>query len=147
MLFTPSPCHKLSHLLGLPSPPSCVTYFMDGPYHLLLNLWFSGREKVLSKYKLIPPQCHLFRWISKFCALLRLTILVVFRYSVLPIANIRGLNKSSPSTCNNFNPACWCGRLPLQFLLARFWQGLINPDIFISPDSSLGLESFDAHWD
>ena len=24
----PSPCHKLSHLLG---PPSSVTYFMDGP--------------------------------------------------------------------------------------------------------------------
>ena len=30
MLLTPSPCHKLSHLLG-PPPPS-VTYFMDGPY-------------------------------------------------------------------------------------------------------------------
>src|SRR6218665_474776 len=26
----PSPCHKLSHLLG-PSPPSSVTYFMNGP--------------------------------------------------------------------------------------------------------------------
>src|SRR6218665_754065 len=26
----PLPCHKLSHLLGLP-PPSNVTYFMDGP--------------------------------------------------------------------------------------------------------------------
>src|SRR6218665_1795268 len=25
----PSPCHKLSHLLG-PPPPSSVTYFMDG---------------------------------------------------------------------------------------------------------------------
>src|SRR6218665_3201513 len=31
MLLTPSPCHKLSHLLG-PPPPSSVTYFMDGPY-------------------------------------------------------------------------------------------------------------------
>ena len=31
MLFTPpTPCHKLSHLLG-PPPPSSVTYFMDGP--------------------------------------------------------------------------------------------------------------------
>ena len=31
MLFTPSsPCHKLSHLLGPPTPSS-VTYFMDGP--------------------------------------------------------------------------------------------------------------------
>ena len=29
-LGTPSSCHKLSHLLG-PSPPSSVTYFMDGP--------------------------------------------------------------------------------------------------------------------
>ena len=28
MLFTPSPCHKLSHLLG-PPPPSSVTYFME----------------------------------------------------------------------------------------------------------------------
>jgi len=26
--WTPSPCHKLSHLLR---PPSSVTYFMDGP--------------------------------------------------------------------------------------------------------------------
>ena len=26
----PTPCHKLSHLLG-PPPPSSVTYFMDGP--------------------------------------------------------------------------------------------------------------------
>ena len=26
----PSPCHKLSHLLG--HLPSSVTYFMDGPY-------------------------------------------------------------------------------------------------------------------
>ena len=31
MLFTPSPCHKLSHLLGPPTPAS-MTYFMDGPY-------------------------------------------------------------------------------------------------------------------
>src|SRR6218665_2670118 len=31
MLLTPSPCHKLSHLLG-PPPPSSVTYFVDGPY-------------------------------------------------------------------------------------------------------------------
>ena len=30
MLFIPSLCHKLSHLLGPPSPLS-VTYFMDGP--------------------------------------------------------------------------------------------------------------------
>ena len=30
MLFTPSPCHKLSHFLGTPLPSS-VTYFMDGP--------------------------------------------------------------------------------------------------------------------
>ena len=29
MLLTPSPCHKLSHLLG---PPSSMTYFMDGPF-------------------------------------------------------------------------------------------------------------------
>ena len=29
MLFNPSPCHKLSHLLG-PPPPLSVTYFMDG---------------------------------------------------------------------------------------------------------------------
>src|SRR6218665_422877 len=28
--WTPSPCCKLSHLLGPPSPSS-VTYFMDGP--------------------------------------------------------------------------------------------------------------------
>src|SRR6218665_1370526 len=27
---TPTPCHKLSHLLGPPNPSS-VTYFMDGP--------------------------------------------------------------------------------------------------------------------
>jgi len=26
-----SPCHKLSHLLGPPPPPSSMTYFMDGP--------------------------------------------------------------------------------------------------------------------
>jgi len=32
MLFTPSPCHKLSHLLG-PPPTSSVTYFMDGPWY------------------------------------------------------------------------------------------------------------------
>ena len=31
MRLTPSPCHKLSHLLG-PLPTSSVTYFMDGPY-------------------------------------------------------------------------------------------------------------------
>jgi len=31
MLFTPSPCHKLSHLLGPPPPPSSVTYFLEGP--------------------------------------------------------------------------------------------------------------------
>ena len=30
MLLDPSPCHKLSNLLG-PPPPSSVTYFMDGP--------------------------------------------------------------------------------------------------------------------
>ena len=37
MLLTPSPYHKLSHLLGLP-PPSSVTYFMDGPLptHMVL---------------------------------------------------------------------------------------------------------------
>ena len=29
--FDPSPCHKLSHLLGS-TPPSSVTYFMDGPF-------------------------------------------------------------------------------------------------------------------
>jgi len=29
MPFTPSLCHKLSHLLG--PHPSSVTYFMDGP--------------------------------------------------------------------------------------------------------------------
>src|SRR6218665_3140538 len=106
MLFTPSLCHKLSHLLGPPPPLSSVTYFMDGPLPFAAEFMIFRRREVLSKYKLIPPQCHLFRWISKFCVLLRLTILVVFRYSVLPIANIRGLNKSSPSTCNNFNPAC-----------------------------------------
>src|SRR6218665_700911 len=33
MLLTPSPCHKLSHLLG-PPPPSSVTYFIDGPIGL-----------------------------------------------------------------------------------------------------------------
>src|SRR6218665_1087241 len=34
MLLTPSPCHKLSHLLGPgPSPPSSVTYCMDGPLY------------------------------------------------------------------------------------------------------------------
>jgi len=31
--WTPSPCHKLSHFLGPPSPSS-VTYFMDGPLPL-----------------------------------------------------------------------------------------------------------------
>src|SRR6218665_2719876 len=31
MLYTPSPCHKLSHLLE-PPPLSSMTYFMDGPY-------------------------------------------------------------------------------------------------------------------
>jgi len=30
LLTLPSPCHKLSHLLG-PPPTSSVTYFMDGP--------------------------------------------------------------------------------------------------------------------
>ena len=34
MLLTPSPCHKLSHLLG-PPPPSSVTHFMDGPFALV----------------------------------------------------------------------------------------------------------------
>src|SRR6218665_253826 len=38
MLLTPSPCHKLSHHLGPPPPPSSVTYFMDGPYILYLKL-------------------------------------------------------------------------------------------------------------
>src|SRR6218665_1694847 len=32
----PSPCHKLSHLLG--PPPSSVTYFMDGPYVVNLKV-------------------------------------------------------------------------------------------------------------
>ena len=32
--LSPSPCHKLSHLLGPPSP-SGVTYFMDGPYAII----------------------------------------------------------------------------------------------------------------
>ena len=36
MLLTPSPSHKLSHLLGPPTPLS-VTYFMDGPF-VSLNL-------------------------------------------------------------------------------------------------------------
>ena len=36
MLFTPSPCHKLSHLLGPPAPSS-VTYFMDGPFIVFCN--------------------------------------------------------------------------------------------------------------
>ena len=36
MLFTPSPCHKLSHLLG-PPPSSSVTYFMDGPLTIKIS--------------------------------------------------------------------------------------------------------------
>src|SRR6218665_1561376 len=36
-LDLPSPCHKLSHLLG-PPPPSSVTYFMDGPYLRICTL-------------------------------------------------------------------------------------------------------------
>src|SRR6218665_3800778 len=31
-LDPPSPCHKLSHLL-VPTPPSSVTYFIDGPFY------------------------------------------------------------------------------------------------------------------
>src|SRR6218665_949388 len=34
MLFTPSPCYKLSHLFG---PPSSVTYFMNGPQERLIR--------------------------------------------------------------------------------------------------------------
>ena len=35
MFLSPLPCHKLSHLLG--PLPSSVTYFMDGPYLILLH--------------------------------------------------------------------------------------------------------------
>ena len=40
-LYSPSPCHKLSHFLR-PLPPWSVTYFMDGPQlwpGLLTNVW------------------------------------------------------------------------------------------------------------
>src|SRR6218665_265760 len=40
MLLDPSPCHKLSHLLG-PHPPSSVTYFMDGPMPGLPSIFLS----------------------------------------------------------------------------------------------------------
>src|SRR6218665_2677516 len=47
MLFDPSPCHKLSHLLG-PSPPSSVTYFMDGPY-LEFTVISDPKRKLVTK--------------------------------------------------------------------------------------------------
>ena len=36
LLIPPPPCHKLSHLLG-PPQPSSVTYFMDGPFLLVVD--------------------------------------------------------------------------------------------------------------
>ena len=40
-LDPPSPCNKLSQLLG-PLPTSSVTYFMDGPYLGLQNVATRG---------------------------------------------------------------------------------------------------------
>src|SRR6218665_329084 len=37
--WSPSPCHKLSHLLGPPAPSS-VTYFKDGLFGLFLISYF-----------------------------------------------------------------------------------------------------------
>ena len=41
MLLTPSPCHKLSHFLGPPSPSS-LTNFMDGPFYGVLGRFIQG---------------------------------------------------------------------------------------------------------
>src|SRR6218665_228562 len=42
----PLPCHKLSHLLG--PPPSCMTYFMDGPIITMLHIGLSYQSAYLS---------------------------------------------------------------------------------------------------
>src|SRR6218665_207551 len=43
----PSLCHKLSHLLGPPSFPSSVTYFMDGPYRKIFRICLQLEDYVL----------------------------------------------------------------------------------------------------
>ena len=58
-LYPPSPCHKLSHLLG-PPPPSSVTYFMDGPQvyvasartmtYILLKQLELSQQRICSDY-------------------------------------------------------------------------------------------------
>ena len=50
----PSPCHKLPHLLGPPSPSS-VTYFMDGPKPQYAILYV--RKKALKKGLLVDAAC------------------------------------------------------------------------------------------
>ena len=52
MLFTPSPCHKLSHLLG---PPSSVTYFMDGPLAEkgCAPLFYSTTKNVARRFSIV----------------------------------------------------------------------------------------------
>src|SRR6218665_3017212 len=42
--WTPSPCHKLSHLLR-PPIPSSMTYFMDGPLSLFKTYLFFGDDR------------------------------------------------------------------------------------------------------
>src|SRR6218665_1927519 len=61
MVFTLSPCHKLSHLLG-PPPPSSVTYFMDGPLtvaqciqKLVIRL---KTERWALETRILRDQCH-----------------------------------------------------------------------------------------
>src|SRR6218665_446579 len=46
--FPPSPCNKLSHLLG-PPLPSSVTYFMDGPYKVGYIILWQESYKLKSK--------------------------------------------------------------------------------------------------
>src|SRR6218665_3393744 len=50
MVFIPSPCNKLSHLLG-PPHPSSVTYFMDGPF---------STKALYCTYKIIIHKVHSF---------------------------------------------------------------------------------------
>ena len=59
MLFTLSPCHKLSHLLG---PPPSVTYFMDGPEPM--DSWILNEARTIFVHLVFASEKAWMSWVQ-----------------------------------------------------------------------------------
>src|SRR6218665_1750390 len=124
MLMTPSPCHKLSHLLG-PPPPSSVTYFMDGPKERVTDISIE-RSTCIDRQMMRRPRVQ----VDNMHAQLHM-------YIVLLGCNSCGLRSFvSPSSCNfGFSEVKW-DRFSKVFIFCRWLSSSLRMRLISAASNS-----------